>query len=294
MTSGTSSPSSSPPPLTAEDVVRDLREIPGSPKVLPKLSRLLGDGNSSIDEVIALIRIEPGIAAHVLQVANSAFYSKGGQRCFAVGEAVSRVGYNQVYEMVMHAVGSQVLVRPLAVYHLEAEELWRRSVTCGFAGEIIARASGGEPETAYTLGLLHTIGMVAVDEWASRNNPSLVMTPKGFPRYYTQTERALLGFTHADVGGILLKKWDFPVEMVNAVRYQYSPLAAGSGSTLACLIYAAKWMYETALGVESVVVPPPDELWLKPLRLNTARLAKFAEELKERRHELEQLMQIES
>lgn len=292
MTTG-NSPSTQSAPLTPEDVVQDLREIPGSPKVLPKLRQLLSDGNSSIEEVISLIRIEPGIAARVLQVSNSAYYCKGGNRCSAVSEAVGRVGYDQVYEMVMHAVASQVLVRPLAIYHLEAEDLWRRSVTCGIAGEMIARVSGGESETAYSLGLLHAVGMVAVDEWAQRHNPSLVMMLKGFPKYYTQSERALLGLTHADVGGVLLKKWDFPIEMVNAVRYQYSPLAAGSGSAMACLIYASKWMYETAFGDGQFPVPAPDELWLKPLRLNGARLTKMSEELKERSHELDALMQID-
>ena len=57
------------------------------------------------------------IAARVLQMGNSAYYS-GGNVCFTVGEAVNRIGYNQIYELVSYAVASQVLVRPLAAYAL--------------------------------------------------------------------------------------------------------------------------------------------------------------------------------
>jgi len=50
-----------------------------------------------------------------------------------VDEAVNRVGYNQVYELVAYAVASQVLVRPLDAYGMEPDELWRSAVSCGLA-----------------------------------------------------------------------------------------------------------------------------------------------------------------
>jgi hypothetical protein len=169
------------------------------PKVLPKLRRLLGDDNSSLDEIVGLIRIEPGIAARLLQVSNSAIYSKG-ERCSSVDEAVGRVGFQGVYDMVMHAVAAQVLVRPLTTYNLESDTLWRYSVVGGLAAEMLATVTGESRETGYTLGLLHQIGMVAIDGWALRNEPTLGLAWRPFPREYTGSERALLGFTHADVG----------------------------------------------------------------------------------------------
>ena len=83
-------------PLTAEDLVLEVRHLPSAPRVLPRLKMLLVDGNSSMDEIVELIRLDLGIAARVLQVANSAYFSKGS-RCFTVDEAVNRVGYAQVY-----------------------------------------------------------------------------------------------------------------------------------------------------------------------------------------------------
>src|ERR1041384_8813434 len=118
------------PTLTAAEIVREVKHLPSAPKVPPRLKQLLSDGNSAMHEIVALVRLDPGIAARVLQVANSAYFSKG-VRCFTVEEAVNRVGYDQIYELVSYAVASQVLVRPLEIYAIEADELWTMSVACG-------------------------------------------------------------------------------------------------------------------------------------------------------------------
>lgn len=279
--------------LTPEKVVEDIRDLPAAPKVLPKLKRLLSDGNSSLYEIVGLIRVEPGIAARVLQVSNSAYYCKGGARCASVEEAVGRVGYDQVYEMVMYAVASQVLVRPLATYRIEADDFWRISVACGISAEVLAEMVGQPRDTAYTLGLLANIGMVAIDSWALRNNPSLLMTPKPYPKEYTQSERALVSFTHADVGSVLLARWDFPQEVCESVKWQYSPLSAGTHSKLACLLYASKWLRAAVCPEVHGAPEPPADAFLQPLRLNVERLTKIAEDVKARMEDLKTLLEAD-
>ena len=36
-------------------------------------------------------------------------------------------------------------------------------------------------------------------------------------------ETDLLGFNHAHAGAILLKRWDFPVDIIGPVKYQFDP-----------------------------------------------------------------------
>lgn len=279
-------------PLTPAKIVQEVRDLPAAPKVLPKLRRLLGDANSSMDEIVGLIRIEPGIAARLLQVSNSAVYSKGN-RCSSVDEAVGRVGYDQVYDMVMHAVAAQVLVRPLSTYNLETDTLWRYSVVGGLAAELLATMTGESRETAYTLGLLHQIGMVAIDGWALRHQPTLGLAWRPFPREYTGSEKALLGFTHAEVGALLLKRWEFPGEMVEALRCQYAPLEAGAATRLACLLYAAKWVRSVVCLPEGEETPALDEACLSPIRLDLKRMEALVEEVKVRAADMKDLMDME-
>ena len=204
MTAHVASPAA--PKIAVDLLVRDLKHLPSAPKVLPRLKRLLTDGNSSMDEIVMLIRLDPGIAARVLQVGNSMYYSQG-VRCSTVSEAVHRVGFDQIYDLVSYSVASQVLVRPLTTYGIEADDLWQLSVAGALAAETLAMRTGQDREIAYTAGLLHCLGMVAIDDWALRHQPDLRLGSTKFPEDATCAEKAAFGFTQADAGAALLGYW---------------------------------------------------------------------------------------
>jgi HD-like signal output (HDOD) protein len=270
---------------TPQDLVRELRHLPSAPKVLPRLKELLADGNSSMHEVVALVRLDPAIAARVLQMGNSAYFSKG-VRCFTVDEAVNRVGYGQVYELVSYAVASQVLVRPLESYGIEADELWKMSVACALAAETLAVRTGQDRDVAYTVGLLHSLGLVVIDDWALRQRRHLVLPSMGFPREATEAERALLGFTQADAGSALLLHWGFPASMCEPVRWQYSPRACAAHPRMAGLVHCAKWLRSVICAEASgprPALPHESVLQLLPLRPGelTAMVGGVAQRLQE-------------
>lgn len=261
--------------LSPDDIVREVKHLPSAPKVLPRLKQLLCDGNSAMHEIVGLIRLDAGIAARVLQVANSAYFGKG-LRCVTVDEAVHRVGYDQIYELVSYAVASQVLVRPLTAYGIEADDLWKMSVAGALAAEALAGRLGEDRNVAYTIGLLHCVGMVAIDEWVLGNARQLKFPLVAFPREAVEAERATFGFTQAEAGASLLKHWGFPLAITEPVRWQYSPGASASQSRMACLLFAAKWVRHTACGAH---LPLPDATHLLPLRLAPAALQSLAAEV---------------
>lgn len=230
------------PPVTAEDLVRQLKQLPSAPKMLPQLKRLLCDFNTDIREIVDLVRLDASITASVLRVANSAYFANSDKHV-TVESAVSRLGYEQIYELVSYAVASQVLVRPLEVYGIESDYLWSRSVAVAMAAEALALDAGMDRNIAYTAGLLQSMGMVAIDEWALRHNRELrlpVEDPVG--------EAAVLGFDHSQAGAALLTTWGFPTEIVEPVRWQYHPESAGEHAPMASLLVLSKWVRDWLLG----------------------------------------------
>jgi HD-like signal output (HDOD) protein len=263
--------------FTPEQIIRDVKHLPSAPKVLPRLKRLLQDGNSSMQEIALLIRLDAAIAARVMRVSNSAFYNQG-LRCDTVEEAVNRVGFNHIYQLVSYAVASQVLVRPLEVYGLEVDQVWRQSVACALAAEFIALITGDDGSLAYTIGLLHRIGMVAVNEWALRRQPQLRLVADDFPGEFVRSERAVFGSTQADVGAELLRHWEFSPDTTSPVRYQYFPREAASETRMASLLYAARWVRAVVCDEPGHSVSP-DEASLAPLRLSHAQLTAVAKDV---------------
>jgi len=253
-----------------DEVVRGLEHLPSAPKVLPRLKQMLCDGNTAMDEVVSMVRLDPGIAARVLQFGNSAYFNHG-LRCYTVDEAVQRVGYDQIYELVSTAVASQVLVRSLATYSLEADDLWAHSITCALAAESIAEQTNADRNIAYTIGLLHSLGMVVIDEWAARNRPELRFTARTLPLEACEAERRVLGFHQAEAGATLLRSWDFPAAMAEPVRWQYLPNGTAVHFPLAALLHVAKWLRATVLHPE-LNSPRPHATLLGRLSLTNAQL----------------------
>lgn len=259
--------------LTLDEVVRSVENLPSAPRVLPRLKQLLCDGNTAMSDVVEMIRLDPGIAARVLQFGNSAYFSHG-LRCYTVDEAVNRVGYDQIYELVATAVASQVLVRPLASYNLDADDLWANSIACALAAESIAEQVEADRNIAYTVGLLHSIGMVALDEWTTSHQPHLRFTSQGLPLEACEAERAALGFHQAEAGAALLRAWAFPQVMSEPVRWQYLPTGTAAHFPLAALLHTAKWLRTTALHPQ-VNSPRPQSALLARLRLTNSQLDKL-------------------
>ena len=274
-------PSDSDHLLGPEDLVRDVRQLPAAPEVLPKLMRLLQDANSSMENVVNLIRIDPGTAARVLQISNSAFYSKG-TRCLTFEESVNRVGYIKIYELVAFAVSSQLLLQPLQSYQMGTTELWQRSVSCAIGAEVLSLNTAADVEGAYTIGLLHAVGLVVVNTWAKEKGREFHLASAGLPLETTEAEKKSIGFTNANVAAALMKAWGFPTKIIEPIRWQYAPRFAGGNLKTACLLGAAKWLGYSARLEEGAPLPPlPDKFILETLRLDVEVLKSKVPEVKE-------------
>ncbi len=274
--------------LSPDELVRVLRFLPSAPRVLPKLKSLLSDGNSSMVEVVSLIRLDPGIAARVLQIGNSAYYSQG-LRCYTVDEAVNRVGYDQVYELVANAVASQVLVRPLVSYGMEADELWRRSVACALGAEFLAERQELSSDIAYTVGLLHGVGLVAIDEWAFRQQQGMFFAEGKLPLETCEAERAILGFHNAEAGAALLRLWEFPAVMTEPVRWQYLPRGTASHFALAGVLHLAKWLRDSALS-DGERPKMPDGALMRSLKVTQTDMELLSDRVAQRMTELSSIL----
>jgi HD-like signal output (HDOD) protein len=277
--------------LTLDEVVRDLEHLPSAPRVLPRLKQLLIDGNTATSEVVEMVRLDPGIAARVLQFGNSAYFNHG-LRCYTVEEAVNRVGYEQIYELVSTAVATQVLVRPLVTYGMEADDLWQNSVACALATEVLADQVQLDRNIAYTIGLLHSLGMVAIDDWAARRQPELRLLSRGLPLESCEAERTILGFHQAEAGAALLRLWGFPQVMSEPVRWQYLPNGTAAHFRLAALLHVAKWIRTTVLHPESSP-PAPNPALLTKLGLSLKHLRRHVDTVLSRLRLINQSLEVD-
>lgn len=260
------------------EVARTFSSVPSAPAILVKLSQLLRDGASSLGEIGRVVRLDPGLACRVLRACSETSLSLE-MPCLTIEDAINHLGASGVREIVAEVTRSQVLDLPLESYGLDADDFWRRSVATAIGAEVLAEHTGDDVDLAYTVGLLHGVGMFAVDAWAQREMPGIIFSHRAWPRDYSASEGAVLGFTHAEVSATLLNLWHLSRAITEPIRNQNTPLRTGAHSRATCLMHISKWL-AAAVCMENGVPPLPDHRFLDVLRITSYELVRLVVELR--------------
>ncbi len=223
--------------LTREKILEIARTLPAAPRVFADLDRLLRDANSPLARIAETLKRDAALAAYIIRVSNSAVYA-GEQRAGSVEEAVARVGYREVYRLAGYVAGAQLAGNALKFYGVEAEQLREHVVHTAFICEELAEECGFDARTAYTAGLMRSLGLFVCDRVAELY-PSVEPYHPQKHADYQVWEGRLFGIASCEVAALVLAEWRFPDEIVDAVRHQYAPEANGVPHRLACLVNVA-------------------------------------------------------
>jgi HD-like signal output (HDOD) protein len=247
---------------TPELLVRRLDDLPPAPKVLHTLQRLIAQPDTTIEKIADVVKLEPGLSARVVRMANSAHFGRGAH-VETIVEAIQRVGIVGVQELVTFAVASQLVGRPLAAYGLDAQSLWFRAVACAIAAASLADHGNVERSDAYTAGLMHGLGLLVIDRYAAAEKRRRVFPSSGYPLDFAPAERDWLAFSHADAGAALLELWGFSEAVTAAVRHQLEPEASPpEHRPLSMILATARWARSLFCVPEERLPELPSPLWL--------------------------------
>ncbi len=203
------------------------RNLPTIPTALTKILALVDGEGTNARELVDLVERDQALTAKILRLANSAFFGQS-RRVATIPRAVLVLGFSTVRNLalgvrVWEALGSHVARQ-------RVEELWAHAVAVALATRGLAGAlREGDPDEAFTAGLLHDVGrIVMAARFGDRYWHAVGGASEGEP--VDAMERAGLGVDHAEVGGWLFEAWNFPPQIVDAVR-EHHAVEARSGVT---------------------------------------------------------------
>lgn len=200
-----------------------LDRIPPLPGVVQELLRSFNGSTANFRALATSIGHDPALSARVLRVVNSPFYGMSG-RIGSLNEAVMVLGFSAIRSLsVAASLAARLNVR--AAESRNPLRIWEHSFACALAAQRLALPAGLSADIAFTSGLLHDIGLIAVAVQAPERFSTLLETcSDGVTR--ANTERELFGMPHEELGARLLAAWRLPTAIVNAVRWHHSPEAA--------------------------------------------------------------------
>jgi HD-like signal output (HDOD) protein len=258
--------------------------LPPALGIFGRLQSRLRDPDSELADIVELVRVDPALTFQVIRLSNSVLYGLRNH-CNSLDEAVARVGFAEIQQMIGLVVAKQSFQGELTLYQTPAGRLWENAVATGALMSAFASRAGGDAAAAYATGLLRSIGRVVLN-----NHTGAVAYPGEAERPDLHAwERETYGMTAVEVSALLLEHWRFSPDTVAAMRLHLAPEFAGEHAAgaaqlhLACAVAAewgchlsgeaVGWRNDPAMHALSGV---PDESWTGALEEARAQFAKFS------------------
>lgn len=199
----------------AQEVSAGHVELPAFPDVAMRVRKALADENVGADQIARIVGAEPGLAARVLALANSAALNRGGKPITELKTAISRIGHNNVRTAAVSFAITQ-LRRAGELKHItkQLEEFWHEATMVAALSHAIAvRSREINSDEAMLSGLMHNVGKIYILARAHKH-PALF----GDARAMASVMRSW----HANIGKAIIENWGFPAQIAEAVGEQES------------------------------------------------------------------------
>lgn len=223
----------------ADAVIKSVRDLPSLPAVVADLLMTVGQDDVDTHALAAKITLDQALTAKTLRLANSSFYGLQS-KVTSIAHAISVLGFHSIRTLVT-ACSIRDSFGARSVPGFDFEAFWRHAIATAACARVLARHVQVNPDTAFTVGLLHDLGTLVLATHFRDDYHQVLAWQRLHDCPAATAEHAVFGTDHAAVGAALAAHWKFPQPMQAAVAAHHVLLAdtAVAPADLTTLIQAA-------------------------------------------------------
>ena len=205
-----------------EKILKDVESLPTFPENIIELQQLCNNKESRIDEISERISRDPALTADVIKLSNSAGFVPG-KKISTIKEAVKIIGLKNLYLILTASTAKKILGNKYKKFEL----IWEHCIRVAYYSRQIAklRHLGNIADSAFITGLLHDIGkivLLSTDEKIIHTISEITKNKQ--LRSSSILEEISIGISHAEIGGLIAQKWNFPDDLKVPIANHHSPL----------------------------------------------------------------------
>ena len=196
-----------------------LKALPPFPAVALQLLNILDDDDVPMKKIVDLLRVDPALSAEILRVSNSALYGLS-RRIDNVSHAIVVLGTEVVKRLAL-----TVALGRFSHSFLRDKSLricWDHSIACALVAEELAMAMDQPKDRAYTAGLLHDVGRLALLACYPNEYGNLLAVARENDFDELECERELFDIDHCAAGEWLGGHWNLPAEFVESIANHHT------------------------------------------------------------------------
>ncbi len=199
-----------------EDAADRAAELMPLPTIAGRLISALDDEAVGLDELGRIIATDQALTARVIQTANTANRARMAPAT-TVREAVAVLGAQDLRAVVFAVCLSSM--QPVGAV-VSVTDVSRFALTVATLADLLARTARVVQGEAFAAGILHNIGLLAMDRYSPEGlQRAIALKGPGLARLHDR-EREIFGFSDADLGAALARRWHLPPKIVEAIEFQ--------------------------------------------------------------------------
>ncbi|HHS48269.1 MAG TPA: HDOD domain-containing protein [Desulfurella acetivorans] len=225
-----------------------IENLPAFPQIALEVTYLLRKESTSTKNLYDLIQKDPVLVSQILKTANSPFYGLHGKVSSLV-HAINLLGFVQIENIVIASALLSTMKKIPVSRRFNANRFLDHSFGCGITAKIISSIlnfnTGG---LEFSAGVIHDIGKVILDLYDQEDFDKILNYAYKNNKSFYESEKELFGITHCDLAEKLLRRWNLPEDLIDAVVNHHSPKKA-KNQTMASIISVADLLtYSEGIG----------------------------------------------
>jgi HD-like signal output (HDOD) protein len=217
--------------------------LPPFPQVALQLLQMANNENVQLYQLSNLISSDPAFASEVLTIANSLLYAPRFPTN-SVLQAIAVLGANNLQGLCLTVGVRAYMGRALQQPAMRA--LWRHNLACALIADQLASVGFMDRDIAYTSGVMHDIGRLALAVIRPKEYSQLLGSHSGTPASILLAEREIFGWDHCEAGRQLIIDWKLPCEFEPIAADHHAPRQKDSSWSMAELVNVSCRMADTA------------------------------------------------
>jgi putative nucleotidyltransferase with HDIG domain len=250
--------------MMIDGILKSIDKIPAFPATIQKVIELLSDEDYEVNDLVNVIKYDQAITANILKISNSAYFG-ARQKIKTIQDAVIYLGQQQLIRAVQTAGISKYFRKGGRGYVAQSKDLWEHSVAVALMSQILSRKLLSKDDSAlYTAALLHDVGKIVMGEYVHEAYERISSRVMNLKCSFLEAEEEALGINHAELGGRIAARWNFPAEIRDAIAFHHRPdLLTAASNNNAWLVYLsdqACLMYGIDGGVDALAYQGLEEV----------------------------------
>ena len=220
-------------------IIKKADKLRPIPQVANKVMLIVQDPDSSIKDLSEVILYDQAVTANLLKICNSAYFGLR-REIDSLHQAIVFLGMDQVADLVLLASAAGNFKIQQKGYDLRENDLWRYSVSSALIARDLAEMKGSKNNHfIFTAALLKDIGKVVMSQYVSDSFDKIIMLVSKDGLSFREAEKEVTGLDHAELGGLIAKKWKFSDNMVNIIRNHHLSEKPADSDIETSIVYLA-------------------------------------------------------